>query len=134
MGAVMAVTALYLEIVRALDARRRALGWPMATLDDKAGGQDGYWAKLLHADAPSGRQGGWEILQLYADALYPAGHRVAVVPAPLALKLPKPANCNEPVEQLALDLDVAGQYCPLTSWYKRRRPPRGYRIGGKRRA
>lgn len=129
----MAVTALYLEIVRALDARRRALGWSMAVLDDKAGGQDGYWSKLLHADTPSGRQGGWEILQLYADALYPAGQRVAVLPAPLALKLPKPANENGPAEQLPLDLDIAGPYCSLRSWYRRRRAPRVYRVGGGRR-
>ena len=64
---------LYLALVQALDARRRALGWTCEQLDDAAGTQDRYWAKVLHADAPSGRVAGWETLQLYADALWPAG-------------------------------------------------------------
>ncbi|MFC5356420.1 hypothetical protein [Azospirillum himalayense] len=129
----MAVTALYLEVVRALDARRRALGWSMAELDDRAGTNDGYFAKALHADTPSGRQAGWEILDLFSQALFPAGTRVAIAPAFRGLKLPAPANQNGPAEQLPLDLDIAGPYCSLRSWYRRRRPPRVYRAGGGRR-
>lgn len=64
---------LYLALVQALDARRRALGWTCEQLDDAAGGQDRYWSKCLHADTPSGRQAGWDTLQDYCDALFPAG-------------------------------------------------------------
>ena len=75
------VSRLYLEIVAALDARRRALGWTCAQLDDAAGAQDGYFAKCLHADTPSGRVAGWDMLQYYVDALWPAGCSVFAVDA-----------------------------------------------------
>lgn len=127
------VSRLYLEVVRALDARRRALGWSMAYLDDRAGTNDGYFAKCLHADTPSGRQAGWEILQLYADALFPAGCSLVAMPAkhvdhrPARMPVqPPPANDDAP--QLSLDVD--GRHCTLTSWRRRRRPPRVYRRAG----
>lgn len=106
----------------------------MAELDDRAGTNDGYFAKCLHADTPSGRQAGWDMLDLFAQALFPAGARVALAPALPGLRLPSPANSNLPAEQLELDLDVGGPYCSLRSWYRRRRAPRAYRAGGKRRA
>ncbi|MBP2290761.1 hypothetical protein [Azospirillum rugosum] len=105
----------------------------MEKLDDRAGANDGYFAKILHADTPSGRQAGWEMLDLYAQALFPGGVSAALAPTMRGLKLPAPANENTPAVQLPLDLDVAGPYCSLRSWYRRRRPPRIYRVGGGRR-
>lgn len=75
------VSGLYLGVMQALDARRRALGWSCAKLDDMAGTQDGYYAKCLHADTPSGRQAGWEMVQLFTDALFPAGTSLMILPA-----------------------------------------------------
>ncbi|XKH38217.1 hypothetical protein ACIU1J_27490 [Azospirillum doebereinerae] len=110
----------------------------MAYLDDRAGGSDGYWAKALHADTPSGRQAGWAILQDYADALFPAGcnltalaarhidHRPARMP-----RLPRPAN--DDTLQLSLDLTsdtTPGRYRAAISAAKRNGPRRVYRRGG----
>ncbi len=89
---------LYLALVQALDARRRALGWTCEQLDDAAGTQDRYWAKVLHADAPSGRVAGWETLQLYADAMWPTGCNLLALDARhidrkrRRISVPRPAN------------------------------------------
>lgn len=100
------VSQLYLEVVRALDARRRALGWSMEQLDDAAGGQDRYWAKCLHADTPSGRQAGWAMLQLYVDALYPAGASLALLPAHGSARLAVQPRPKKAQAHLALPDDV----------------------------
>jgi hypothetical protein len=67
--AVPVYRALLLECER----RRQQLNWPMWVVDDRAGTQDGYYAKALHADRPSGRQARWETLSLIVTALWPAG-------------------------------------------------------------
>jgi hypothetical protein len=56
-----------------LERRRLDLGWPMWQVDERAGLQDGYYAKLLWTDTKSGRQAGWEVLQWVMEALGPAG-------------------------------------------------------------
>jgi hypothetical protein len=56
-----------------LERRRLALGWPMWLVDERSGVQSGYYAKMLHAETSSGRNAGWNMLQLVADALYPDG-------------------------------------------------------------
>jgi hypothetical protein len=66
-------TPLYRSLLLAIERRRRQLGWPSSYLDDRAGTQDGYFQKILHADAPSGRCARWETLQLVVDALFPDG-------------------------------------------------------------
>jgi hypothetical protein len=57
----------------AIERRRRQLGWTSKYLDDRAGVQDGYYQKLLHSDAPTGRCGRLETLQLLVDALWGRG-------------------------------------------------------------
>jgi hypothetical protein len=57
----------------ALERRRLKLRWPMHVVDTRSGVQDGYYAKMLHAETASGRTAGWEVLQLVVDALYPNG-------------------------------------------------------------
>ena len=64
--AVPVYRALLLECER----RRQLLGWSMWQVDDASGCQDGYYAKALHADRPSGRQARWETLNLIVTALF----------------------------------------------------------------
>jgi hypothetical protein len=77
-------TSLYRAIVLALELRRLELGWPCWRLDDMAGTQDGYWMKLLYSAAPSGRVGGWQMLQLLVDALFPDGVGVRLTGEPIS--------------------------------------------------
>jgi hypothetical protein len=79
-GHLRQATALYLAIIDQLRDRIAFLGWPMWVCDDKAGLQDGYTAKLLHPDTPSGRQAGWAQIQMLVDALYPDGMAFVVIP------------------------------------------------------
>jgi hypothetical protein len=73
-------TGIYQAIIGQLHARIRRLGVPMWVCDDRAGLQDGYTAKLLHPDTPSGRQARWETLQLLIDAMYPEGFVLTIRP------------------------------------------------------
>lgn len=74
----MTPTAFYAAVTAALDRRIRVLRWTMKTCDDRSGLQDGFTAKLLHAESPGGRQCRWETLQLLVDALYPSGVKVVI--------------------------------------------------------
>ena len=67
----MKSTPLYRKIIAQLEARRAELGWTCARVDDAAGLQDGYWAKLCHPDSKSGRVAQWGILDLVTQAMYP---------------------------------------------------------------
>jgi hypothetical protein len=72
-------TELYVSLIVELERRRRKLGLPMWKLDDLSGVQDGYYAKVLHVSAPSGRQAGWTILDYLTTALFPRGVRVKLI-------------------------------------------------------
>lgn len=80
----MCTTALYRCFVFALERRRLELDWPMWLVDDKAGLHDGYYAKLLYAETPSGRNAGWQMLQYVADALWPDGIGMRLAGDPIA--------------------------------------------------
>jgi hypothetical protein len=73
-------TALYCAVIAEMERRRLELGWPMWQLDDKAGTQDGYYAKCLYPGTPSGKRARWETLQLIVDALFPQGVNVTIEP------------------------------------------------------
>lgn len=122
------ISRLYLEVVRALDARRRSLGWSMAVLDDMAGTQDGYFAKCLHADTPSGRQAGWEILQLYADALFPAGVTLVVMPSQRQARAAVAQRPKKPQTRLELTDDVL--FAPRRAVPPKPMPPLGRPANG----
>ena len=66
-------TEIYRAITLECERRRQQLGWPMWKVDDVSGLNDGHFAKLLHADRPSGRQAQWQTLQLVISALFPKG-------------------------------------------------------------
>ena len=55
----------------------------MAVLDDKAGLQDGYYAKMLYAETPSGRNARWETVQWVIDALWPDGIGARLIGEPV---------------------------------------------------
>src|SRR5262245_19131175 len=63
-------TAIYLAVVAALERRIRSLGLTMQECDDLSGNEDGYTAKMLHPDTPSGRQAQSRTLQNLISALY----------------------------------------------------------------
>jgi hypothetical protein len=73
-------TALYRTLIDQIQDRITHVGWTMERCDDAAGLQDGYTAKLLHPDTPSGRMARWETLQLLIDALFPGGMNALVLP------------------------------------------------------
>ena len=59
----------YDDLVAALIARRHALKWSQAELDQRAGFQDGYSAKLERFDGPQGRVAGAMALPLWMETL-----------------------------------------------------------------
>jgi hypothetical protein len=59
----------YDSFVRALIAKRHALGWSQAELCERAGLQDGYVAKLESWKGPQGRVAGSTSLPLWMGAL-----------------------------------------------------------------
>lgn len=74
----MTATSLYRGIMLEIERRRLQLGFTFAEVDNLAGTQDGYCAKLMWPDTPSGRIGRWDTLQLIVDALFPEGFEVVV--------------------------------------------------------
>jgi hypothetical protein len=72
-------TAIYMSLMEQIDLRRRKLKMPAWKLDDLSGLEDGYSQKMLHADAPSGRQAGWRMIDYVVGALYPHGVRVKLI-------------------------------------------------------
>lgn len=73
-------TGIYHAFISQIHTRIRRLGIPMWECDDRSGLQDGYTAKLLHPDAPSGRQARWDTLELLMSALYPEGYVLTIRP------------------------------------------------------
>jgi hypothetical protein len=52
----------------------------MWLVDERSGVQDGYYAKCLYPDTPSGRQAGWQMLDLIVGALFPEGYKAIFEP------------------------------------------------------
>lgn len=50
-----------------------SFGLPMWKVDEISGVQEGFYAKALHVDRPSGRQCQWRMLDLIVSALWPRG-------------------------------------------------------------
>lgn len=75
------VPHLYRAIVREIRRHIRQRGWTMQECDDKSGLNDGYVAKALAPETPSGRVAQYQTLDLLVEALAGAGYRVLIVPA-----------------------------------------------------
>lgn len=76
----MPSTAIYRELMAALEGRRVELGLSMATVNDISGLQDGFFSKMIYPDTPSGRQARWETVQLAVEALFGKGFTVQIIP------------------------------------------------------
>jgi hypothetical protein len=89
-------TPLYHEIISRARARIQTLGWPMWRVDEEAGLQAGYTAKMLHPDTASGRIGQWDVLEKLMSALYPHGYDVVILahPQPLERFSAKPVKVH----------------------------------------
>jgi hypothetical protein len=74
----MPSTALYRAVIAEVRRQIALRGWTMWQCDERSGVQEGYTAKALHPDTPSGRQSRWETLQLLVDALFPGGLTVRI--------------------------------------------------------
>lgn len=88
------VPPIYRAFTMALAGRIVQLDLDMTECDRRSGLQDGYTAKVLHPDTPSGRMPRWETLQYLVGALYP--HGVQVVLVPLAPGEHDPAAAPQP--------------------------------------
>lgn len=75
----MTSTAIYRSLMQALEGRRVELGLSMATATDMAGLPDGYFAKMIYPDTPSGRQARWEQVEVAMVALFGPNFRVDIV-------------------------------------------------------
>jgi hypothetical protein len=61
-----------------IERRRVQLGFSFIDVDNLAGLNDGYLAKMMWPDTPSGRNAGGETVQLVIDALFPKGFEVII--------------------------------------------------------
>lgn len=73
-------TPFYLAVIWELRKHIIELGATMKQCDDVSGNMDGYTAKMLHPEAPSGRQAQWRTLQNLVDSLYPFGFEIRIRP------------------------------------------------------
>lgn len=78
----MNATSIYRAIMLECERQRYALGWPMWQVDEKAGTQDNYYAKAVHADAASGRQAQWKTLDWIIGALFENGFDLIIKAKP----------------------------------------------------
>lgn len=114
-------TSIYVAVASELHARIRRLGVTMWECDDGAGLQDGYTAKLLHPDTPSGRQARWETLQLLVDWLYPEGFVLVIRPKTNSGPKGTQKERNKTVDQRVRSVMMAmGRQGGLKSWETRR--------------
>jgi hypothetical protein len=72
------VPAIYYALIGEIERMRRRYGIPMWKLDEAAGSNDGYFAKALHCDSPSGRIANWMTFQRYVEVLFPEGFAVVL--------------------------------------------------------
>ncbi|MBP2294713.1 hypothetical protein [Azospirillum rugosum] len=119
---------VYAALLEQIDARRRALGLTATDVDQRSGVRPlgTLWRALLPEGDSRREVVEWDVMDLWRQALWPAGVRVAVfsdVPTTRRAS-------NDNGEQLALDLEVAGPHATLTIWRGRRRKPRKYTPGG----
>lgn len=81
----MVSTAVYRSLMLACEARRLELGHSMATVNDMAGLQDGYYPKMIYPDTPSGRQAQWATVDLAFEALFGKGYTITIQPGEMRM-------------------------------------------------
>jgi hypothetical protein len=73
-------TAIYRALMLAIEARRIEMELSMATVNDIAGLQDGFFSKMIYPDTPNGRQARWDTVQLAVEALFGKSFVVQIIP------------------------------------------------------
>lgn len=112
--------------MQALEGRRVELGLSMASVNDLSGVNDGYYAKMIYPDTPSGRQARWEQVQDVVEALFGKGFTLQIVP-------------DEEVNQRLLtapriDENASGNALKIRHWRHRKHFVELGRLGGVMRA
>lgn len=91
-------TVIYRTFMMALEERREELGLSMERVNDLAGLQDGFFAKMIFPDSAHGRQSRWETLDIVMQALFGTDYRIKIeaqnykVPAALGTRAHPSAN------------------------------------------
>lgn len=91
----MTSTAVYRALMQVLEGRRVELGLSMATVNDMAGLQDGYFSKMIYPDTPSGRQARWEQVELAFEALFGRGYDIRIIPGDEPNRVLESALCSK---------------------------------------
>lgn len=87
-------TAIYRALMVAFESRRVELGLLMDQRDKNldvgmnalAGAAEGYYAKMIYPDTPSGRQARWETVDEFATVLFGKGYVIQIIPGELNTK------------------------------------------------
>jgi hypothetical protein len=76
----MSSTGIYRALMEAIEGRRSELGLSMATVNDISGVNEGYYAKMIYPDSPSGRQAQWRQVHDVVEALFGSDFEIKIVP------------------------------------------------------
>lgn len=72
-------TAIYRMLMVEFERQRLARDLSMVQVDVLAGGQEGFYSKMIYPDTPSGRQSRWETVQEYGAALFGRDFTLSIV-------------------------------------------------------
>lgn len=76
----MTSVEVYRQMVKVIEDRREECNLSMETVNDLAGLNDGYYAKMINPDSPSGRQAHWTTVQLAIEALFGRNFTLQILP------------------------------------------------------
>jgi hypothetical protein len=74
------VPPIYYAFMGELERHRQKFGVSMWKINEGAGTQEGYYARALYADTPTGRMATWPVLQKIMDVLFPDGVEITMKP------------------------------------------------------
>lgn len=77
-----------------LEGRRTELGLSMSQVNDITGLHEGYYAKMIYPDTPSGRQARWEQVQLAFEGLFNEGFSISITPGDVQNLVLKSMLCS----------------------------------------
>jgi hypothetical protein len=101
-------TRIYRALMEAFETRRVELKLSMNTdvigMNHLAGAADGYYAKMIYPDTPSGRQARWETVDEFATVLFGHGYSIQIVPGELNPKTLKAVSNPNPASSKAINI------------------------------
>lgn len=119
----MASTGIYRALMEVFEGRRIELGLSMASVNDLSGVNDGYYAKMIYPDTPSGRQARWEQVQDVFEALFGTDFEVQIIAK----------NWREPSMLGTLKKDLSTNSLQVRHWRHRSHFKKLGREGGRKR-